>query len=123
MPVSLDEMMAEMPAEARAEIEAGSVAIVMQNRTLRDLRESLGMTQGEFAAALETSQANVSKLESRTDVKVSTIARAVAALGGSLQMVVNLPGRPPATLDVGTPDSETPRRRPMRSAPRKRSAA
>ena len=40
----------------RAEIEAGSAAIVMQNRTLRELRESLGMTQDEFAPILAAAE-------------------------------------------------------------------
>jgi DNA-binding transcriptional regulator YiaG len=42
------------PAE-RAEIERGAAEIVAQNRALRALRKSLGVTQNQLAEALETS--------------------------------------------------------------------
>jgi hypothetical protein len=40
------------PAE-RAEIERGAAEIVAQNRALRALRKSLGVTQNQLAEALE----------------------------------------------------------------------
>ncbi len=61
--------------------------------TLADLRLSLGRTQEEVARAMGISQSDYSKLERRRDVRVSTLRAAAGALGGSLHLVVRLPGR------------------------------
>jgi predicted transcriptional regulator len=49
---------------------------------LGDLRESLGVTQTELAGVLGVSQPNVSKLEGKDDIRLSTLGGYVAALGG-----------------------------------------
>jgi transcriptional regulator with XRE-family HTH domain len=59
--------------------------------SLRALREALGKTQGALAAQLDMTQSEVSRLESRDDVLVSTLARYAAALGGTLESIVVLP--------------------------------
>jgi transcriptional regulator with XRE-family HTH domain len=59
--------------------------------TLRTLREAAGKTQAEVAEAARMDQADISRLESRTnfaDCQVSTLERYVAALGGKLDLVV-----------------------------------
>ena len=50
------------------------------------LREQLGATQVELAAALGTSQSNISQLERSNDQLLSSIARYVHALGGELRV-------------------------------------
>jgi hypothetical protein len=59
--------------------------------SLRTLREGLGKTQSELAGALGMTQSEVSRLESRGDVLLSTLARYAEALGGTLETVVVLP--------------------------------
>jgi DNA-binding Xre family transcriptional regulator len=59
--------------------------------SLRTLREALGKTQNDLAAALDMTQSEVSRLESRDDVLVSTLARYAAALGGALETIIVLP--------------------------------
>ncbi|MNF12593.1 hypothetical protein D3C80_2141380 [compost metagenome] len=44
-------------------------------------------------------QGNISKVEKRSDMLISTLRSYVEALGGTLELVVNIPGRPPVTLD------------------------
>lgn len=101
MPKSLEDMMMRFSPEERAQIESGAAQIIAENRTLRELRKSLNITQNELADALETSQANVAKIEGKTDLMVSTVARVVSALGGTMKMVVQLPGRPVTVLTIG----------------------
>jgi predicted transcriptional regulator len=100
MPVNYKDVMAEFTPEERAEIAAGAAEIVAQNRALRELRKSLGVTQNQLADALETSQANVARIEGKGDLMVSTVARVVEALGGRLRMVVEMPGRPATVLNL-----------------------
>lgn len=59
--------------------------------SLRTLREALGKTQSELAEKLDMTQSEVSRLEARDDVLLSTLARYAAALGGTLETTVVLP--------------------------------
>jgi hypothetical protein len=54
---------------------------------LQELRKFSGKTQVEVAAALKTTQGQVSLAESREDHLLSTLRRYVEALGGELDVV------------------------------------
>lgn len=55
--------------------------------TLRELREQLGKTQGDLAAAAKVSQAELSRAERRRDHLISTLRRYVESLGGELEIL------------------------------------
>jgi DNA-binding XRE family transcriptional regulator len=55
---------------------------------LKDLRELIGTQQTKVAAALDISQAAVSRLESRNDMLLSTLSDYVEAMGGDLSVHV-----------------------------------
>ena len=54
--------------------------------SLRTIRESIGKTQVEVARALETDQGEVSRIERRSDVMVSTLRKYAAALGAHCEV-------------------------------------
>ena len=54
--------------------------------TLSALREQAGVTQVELAKALQVTQANISQLERKQDLYLSTLSRYVEALGGHLEL-------------------------------------
>jgi hypothetical protein len=60
---------------------------------LRSLRAALGKTQVDVAHATEMDQGDVTKLESGSDMHVSTLARYARALGGQLEVAVVIRGR------------------------------
>jgi DNA-binding XRE family transcriptional regulator len=101
MPITLDKMMQRFSLEEREDIKREAGRLVAENRTLGELRRALGLTQAQVADALETSQANVAQIESKTDVKVSTVTRIVEALGGTVYMMAVLPGQDPVRLTFG----------------------
>lgn len=70
-----------------APTEGGSPAL-----SLTDLRRQRGKTQAEIATALGISQSDVSKLERRADLRVSTLRRYVRAVGGDLELVACFQG-------------------------------
>ncbi len=94
--------------------------------TLRTLREATGKTQVEVAQASQIDQADVSRLESRSefdDCQVATLMRYVSALGGRLALVaefgekrIGLVGAAPVAPPVAPASKASPRtgRRPSR---------
>lgn len=61
--------------------------------TLSALREQAGVTQVELAKALNVTQANISQLERKQDLYLSTLSRYVEALGGHLELRAVFPDR------------------------------
>jgi ribosome-binding protein aMBF1 (putative translation factor) len=71
--------------ERRARIDAIKRAMADAGR-LADLRTSRGVTQVELAERLGKSQGNISDLERRDDVYLSSLREYVEALGGRLEV-------------------------------------
>jgi DNA-binding phage protein len=53
---------------------------------LRAVRELVGKTQVDVAEATDMTQSEVSRLEHRADVRLSTLRRYVEALGGEVEV-------------------------------------
>lgn len=58
--------------------------------SLRELRKESGLSQTELADVLDRQQGEISKIERRKDVLVSTLADYVRAIQGDLQIIVRL---------------------------------
>lgn len=72
-------------------LEHGEARRQAHAQLLGDLRRARTMTQETLAETLGLSQSEVSKIERRTDVYVSTLRRYVEAMGGELQIVARFP--------------------------------
>lgn len=59
--------------------------------TLAELRARRGATQASMGAALDVSQARVSRIEHQRDVYLSTLEEYVRALGGTLEITAIFP--------------------------------
>lgn len=79
------EEMAKLSPADREEIQSDIDAELLK-MDLRELRESLGITQTRLAEILESTQGEVSKLERRGDHRISTIRKVVEALGGTMEI-------------------------------------
>lgn len=98
MAIPVDEVLKQLPAGERCAIEARGRELVAEYLTLQDLRKAHALTQERMAELLGINQENVSRLEKRTDLLLSTLSSYVAAMGGRLQIVAEFPGRPPVVL-------------------------
>lgn len=79
--------------------------------TLQELRKAQNLTQEALASKLNIKQENVSRLEKRSDLLLSTLKGYIEAMGGQLQLVVQFPDSPPITLDgFSTLDDERPQK-------------
>lgn len=58
---------------------------------LSEIRKLAGKSQREVADALGIKQPSLSKLESQSDMQISTLERIVAALGGELEVIAKFP--------------------------------
>ncbi len=87
-PDFLDEMMGEFTAENPEFPKMVEAALRRRElgRELAACRERLGLSQTQLAARIKTSQAQVSKIESGADVRLSTLARYAAAVGCELRV-------------------------------------
>lgn len=59
---------------------------MIEEMPLQQLRSARAMTQTRLAELLEMDQGNVSKLEQRTDMYLSTLRSYVEAMGGELEI-------------------------------------
>jgi DNA-binding XRE family transcriptional regulator len=99
--VSLEDVLAALPEERRKEIEARGAKLVAKIRrrmTLAEMRKGQKISQAALAETLGIGQMQISRLEKRKDPRLSTIQRTVAAMGGTLTVVVTLPNQEPMVL-------------------------
>ncbi len=89
------DLLASLPQDEQEEIRVRSQELIQRELTLRDLRKAMGQTQAALAAKLGIKQENVSRVEQRADMMLSTLNGYLAAMGGKLRLVVEFEGRPP----------------------------
>ncbi len=94
----LDEKMAKLNKKRQAKIKARAAELIAEEMTMRDLRKALHLTQKSVAKKLGINQDNVSRLESRSDVLLSTLQAYVHSMGGELRLMAEFPDRPPVVL-------------------------
>ena len=95
---TLTERMVRLPPERRKRIDERAKTLIAEELSLRDLRRARKQTQARVAEKLRINQENVSRLEQRSDLLLSTLRGYVAAMGGKLSLVVEFPDRPPVAL-------------------------
>jgi len=84
------ELEAKMSPESRARSDARAKEL-LANLALDELRAARELTQVSLARILNVSQSEVSKIENRADMYVSTLARYIEAMGGQLEICAIFP--------------------------------
>lgn len=86
--------------EQLAQIQAESQRTVNGLALLRRAHE---MTQNQIAATLGMTQPEVSKLERRADMYVSTLRRFIEAMGGEMEITARFPNGEARIVDIAPP--------------------
>jgi DNA-binding XRE family transcriptional regulator len=84
--------------ERRARIEQRKEQL-RQEMTLAELRRAFSLTQDTLARTLNVKQAEISKIENRADMLMSTLRNFVQAMGGDLEVLAVFPDR---TIEIST---------------------
>jgi DNA-binding XRE family transcriptional regulator len=108
---NLNQIIADLPPDRQAGIDARYRGMKDEVEGLRELRQVAGKAQADIATALNIKEPSVSKVEKQTDMYLSTLRSYVEAIGGELDLVVRLPKRPAFRLqhlgDVFKPAPDT----------------
>lgn len=98
---------AKVPPDQEAATAAG-VRALRDALELSELRKSLGVTQAQVASILGKSQGNVSELERRDDVYLSSLREYIEALGGELEVSAVFDGqRTPIALGAAVAEANS----------------
>jgi len=95
---TLREVIASLPPDERAKVEARSKELIAEEMSLQALRKAMHKTQVAVAKRLKVRQDTVSKIEKRSDLLLSTLRSYVEAMGGNLELIATFENRPPVRL-------------------------
>jgi transcriptional regulator with XRE-family HTH domain len=94
----LRDVLATLPEDRRQRIARQRDEMLDEIDTLAELRRRAGKPQRAIAQQLGISQPAVSKLEHQTDMTLSALESYVDTLGGTVRVVIEVPGYPPVML-------------------------
>lgn len=98
---TLDEVVAGLTPSNRRAVLARAAELIAEERSLRELRKALNLTQVDVAKRLGKGQEAVSRIEQREDLLLSTLSAYVASLGGELELICRFKNRAPVRISTG----------------------
>jgi transcriptional regulator with XRE-family HTH domain len=114
----------KLPEDRKNRIHERADELEAQYLALHELRKAAGLTQAAVSEILNMPQSNVSRLENNSDMLLSTIRAYVEAIGGTLNLSVEFPDKPPVMLTglgdlIENGDTDSAVKHPGSTAPRK----
>lgn len=85
---NIDQIIGGLSPERRDKIAGRARQLIGEEMALQQLRKARQLTQKQMARLLNVGQDSVSRLESRSDLLISTLQSYVEAMGGVLKIVV-----------------------------------
>ena len=95
---TLKDKLQTLPVSRRRKIARRTNLLLAEEMTMRDLRKARNITQVEMAKTLGVKQEQVSRIEKRTDLHLSTLKRSIEAMGGELILTAKFPDGAPVRL-------------------------
>lgn len=91
MAKSYQELRKTMSPAAQTAAKDKALKMIQEIEALKELRTARQFSQARLAEALKTTQANVSKIEKRTDIYISTLRSYIEGMGGKLEILATFP--------------------------------
>ncbi len=98
MPTDTKDYLKTLPASRRRKIAKRAAELREEYMSLQELRRARKLTQVKMAKSLGVAQNQISAIEKRTDMHISTLRRTVEAMGGSLEIIAQFPDRSPVHI-------------------------
>jgi DNA-binding XRE family transcriptional regulator len=95
---TVDQKIRGVSPARRKKIADRAAQLLAEEMSLRELRRAHKLTQERIAETLGIGQDQVSRLEQRSDLLLSTLRSYVEAMGGRLTLVVEFPEHKPVVL-------------------------
>lgn len=93
MAKDIQDIIRQLPEQDQKAIRKRAATLIQEEMTLQQLRKAREQSQQELAKKLGVKQAEVSRLERRTDMYLSTLRAYVEAMGGCLEITARFPDR------------------------------
>jgi DNA-binding XRE family transcriptional regulator len=81
----------KMSKKGRAASAVKTEKMLKEMMALKELRNALHLSQKKLADTLSVDQANISQIENRTDMFISTLRNYIEAMGGQLDIIARFP--------------------------------
>jgi DNA-binding XRE family transcriptional regulator len=94
----LEDFLKTFTPAKQAKIQTRARALIEDELTLRALRQAHDLTQERMAELLGVKQENISRMERRADLLLSTMSSYIEAMGGKLKLVAEFPERSPVVI-------------------------
>ena len=98
MAKNVDDIIKNLSPARRKKVETSAAELIAEEMTLQELRRAQRLTQVRMAKKLGVAQKQISYIEKRTDTHISTLRRAIEAMGGRLSLTAEFPNRQPIVL-------------------------
>jgi hypothetical protein len=95
---TLGHVIGNLPVAQRRAVTRRRARLIEEETSLRELRRALGLTQVQVARGLNKGQHEISRMEQRGDMLLSTLDGFVRAMGGELELVCRFRDREPVRL-------------------------
>ena len=95
---NLERIRKEMSPVRREKISNRAKELLAEEMTLCELRKAHKLTQQRLAKSLGVGQDQISKLEQRSDLLLSTLRNYIEAMGGKLTILAEFPKHKPVVL-------------------------
>ncbi len=100
MTVTLQKVFKSLPKDRQKKIKQKADQYIREYKTLQDLRKDLGLTQSDIATTQGVRQVNISNLEKRNDMHLSTLKKYVEAMGCQFEINIRMPNDHVVRLDI-----------------------
>lgn len=117
---TIDQVIAGLPPGRRAKIEGRARQLIGEEMALQQLRKARKLTQKQMARALNIGQDSVSRLESRSDLLLSTLQSYIEAMGGELKITVEFKEGTAVISGLGATETPVPSKALAKKPPARR---
>jgi transcriptional regulator with XRE-family HTH domain len=88
---NINQIIRGLSPERRAKVSSRANELIGEEMALQHVRKALDLTQEQMAKLLGIGQDSVSRIESRSDMLISTLQSYIEAMGGSLKVIAEFP--------------------------------